>query len=60
MCIGLLKSESWKPSTRASTRALYRSVFINLVLTTVLQLLREPNPDDALVASIGTHVRLSF
>ncbi|PWN45547.1 putative UBC5-E2 ubiquitin-conjugating enzyme [Ceraceosorus guamensis] len=42
LCVGLLKSEAWKPSTKAST-----------VLLSIQQLLAEPNPDDALVASIA-------
>lgn len=50
LCVGLLKSESWKPSTKAST-----------VLLTIEQLIAEPDPDDALVASIGTsYLPLSF
>ncbi|KAI5480275.1 ubiquitin-conjugating enzyme E2 D/E [Pseudohyphozyma bogoriensis] len=42
LCIGLLKAEAWKPSTK-----------IDQVLRALLQLLEEPNPDDALVASIA-------
>ncbi|PWN99662.1 putative UBC5-E2 ubiquitin-conjugating enzyme [Tilletiopsis washingtonensis] len=42
MCVGLLKSEAWKPSTKAAT-----------ILLSIQQLLAEPNPDDALVASIA-------
>lgn len=42
MCVGLLKSEAWKPSTKAST-----------VLQSIQSLLAEPNPDDALVSSIA-------
>ncbi|EPQ32333.1 uncharacterized protein PFL1_00529 [Pseudozyma flocculosa PF-1] len=42
LCVGILKSEAWKPSTKAST-----------ILLSILQLLEEPNPDDALVASIA-------
>lgn len=36
MCIGILKSDSWKPSSR-----------IPNVLTAIQQLLLEPVPDDA-------------
>ncbi|KAN0066165.1 hypothetical protein ACQY0O_000259 [Thecaphora frezii] len=42
LCVGILKSEAWKPSTKAAT-----------ILLSVRQLLEEPNPDDALVASIA-------
>jgi len=42
MCIGILKSESWKPSSK-----------ILSVLIAVQDLLREPVPDDALEASIA-------
>ncbi|GJN88397.1 hypothetical protein Rhopal_001363-T1 [Rhodotorula paludigena] len=42
ICIGLLKSEAWKPSTK-----------IDHILRALVQLLQEPNPDDALVASIA-------
>ncbi|GAA6058302.1 hypothetical protein JCM3770_003727 [Rhodotorula araucariae] len=42
ICIGLLKSEAWKPSTK-----------IEQILRALVQLLQEPNPDDALVASIA-------
>ncbi|ORY78478.1 ubiquitin-conjugating enzyme/RWD-like protein [Leucosporidium creatinivorum] len=42
ICIGLLKAEAWKPSTK-----------IDAVLRALVQLLEEPNPDDALVASIA-------
>ncbi|KOS12593.1 ubiquitin conjugating enzyme [Malassezia pachydermatis] len=42
MCISLLKSDAWKPTTKATT-----------IITSVLQLLQEPHPDDALVASIA-------
>lgn len=42
LCVGILKSEAWKPSTKAVT-----------ILLSILQLLEEPNPDDALVASIA-------
>lgn len=42
LCIGLLKAEAWKPSTK-----------IDQVLRALIQLLEEPNPDDALVASIA-------
>ncbi|CDU23274.1 probable UBC5-E2 ubiquitin-conjugating enzyme [Sporisorium scitamineum] len=42
LCVGIIKSEAWKPSTKAVT-----------ILLSILQLLEEPNPDDALVASIA-------
>ena len=42
MCIGILKSEAWKPSSK-----------ILAVLVAVQDLLREPVPDDALEASIA-------
>ncbi|KDN37020.1 putative UBC5-E2 ubiquitin-conjugating enzyme [Tilletiaria anomala UBC 951] len=42
MCVGIVKSEAWKPSTKAQT-----------IILSILQLLQEPNPDDALVASIA-------
>ncbi|KAK4053690.1 hypothetical protein OIV83_001346 [Microbotryomycetes sp. JL201] len=42
ICIGLLKAEAWKPSTK-----------IDQVLRALVQLLIEPDPDDALVASIA-------
>jgi ubiquitin-protein ligase len=40
MCIGILKSEAWKPSSK----------ILNILLATQ-SLLVEPNPDDALEAS---------
>jgi len=42
ICIGLLKADQWKPSTK-----------IDQVIRSLVQLLEEPNPDDALVASIA-------
>jgi ubiquitin-conjugating enzyme E2 D/E len=42
ICVGLLKSESWKPATKLSQ-----------VLRALYNLLEEPNPDDALQASIA-------
>ncbi|KAK0541375.1 hypothetical protein OC835_000236 [Tilletia horrida] len=42
LCVGLLKAEAWKPSTKASS-----------ILMAISQLLSEPSPDDALVASIA-------
>ncbi|TIA75810.1 hypothetical protein E3P88_01275 [Wallemia ichthyophaga] len=42
ICIGLLKSESWKPTTR-----------VTQIFQAILQLLAEPNPDDPLDASIA-------
>ncbi|MBN6743424.1 hypothetical protein JKG47_23810, partial [Acidithiobacillus sp. MC6.1] len=42
MCIGILKADAWKPSSK-----------IMSVLTATQQLLSEPVPDDALEASIA-------
>ena len=42
MCIGILKADAWKPSSK-----------IMSVLTATQQLLAEPVPDDALEASIA-------
>ena len=42
MCLGMLKSDEWKPSTKISG-----------VLRTARNLLVEPNPDDAVEASIA-------
>ncbi|PWN91811.1 putative UBC5-E2 ubiquitin-conjugating enzyme [Acaromyces ingoldii] len=42
MCVGVIKAEAWKPSTKAST-----------ILLAVSQLLAEPNPDDALVTELA-------
>jgi ubiquitin-protein ligase len=42
MCIGILKADTWKPSSK-----------IMSVLTATQQLLSEPVPDDALEASIA-------
>ncbi|PWN37701.1 UBC-like protein [Meira miltonrushii] len=42
MCVALLKSEAWKPSTKTAT-----------VLLAMRQLLLEPAIEDALVASIA-------
>jgi ubiquitin-conjugating enzyme E2 D/E len=42
MCLGMLKSEEWKPSTKIAG-----------VLTTARNLLLEPNPDDAVEGSIA-------
>ncbi len=65
MCVGILKSDAWKPSTKAQTSELTplserempqdAEYFLSRpVLLSIMQLLQEPNPDDALVASIGT------
>ncbi|CEQ39987.1 SPOSA6832_01580 [Sporobolomyces salmonicolor] len=62
ICIGLLKAEAWKPSTkieqsqsssppRRSDESTYPTFLP--VLRALVQLLQEPNPDDALVASIA-------
>ena len=42
MCLGMLKSEEWKPSSRISG-----------ILRTARNLLSEPNPDDAVESSIA-------
>jgi len=42
LCIGLLKPDAWKPSIR-----------IEHVLRAIVNLLVEPNPEDAIVASIA-------
>ncbi|SGY72481.1 BQ5605_C005g03176 [Microbotryum silenes-dioicae] len=42
LCVGVLKAEAWKPSTK-----------IDQVLRALVQLLQEPNADDALVATIA-------
>lgn len=42
MCIGILKADAWKPSSK-----------IMSVLTATQQLLAEPVPDDALEAAIA-------
>ncbi|SCV69066.1 BQ2448_2086 [Microbotryum intermedium] len=52
LCVGVLKAEAWKPSTK-----------IDQVLRALVQLLQEPNPDDALVAAIAEQYnkeRLAF
>ncbi|ODN81702.1 hypothetical protein L202_02096 [Cryptococcus amylolentus CBS 6039] len=46
ICIGLLKTEQWKPATR-----------MEVVLSSVYNLLNEPNPDDPLSASIAEQYR---
>ncbi|ODO05255.1 ubiquitin-conjugating enzyme E2 D/E [Cryptococcus wingfieldii CBS 7118] len=46
ICIGLLKTEQWKPATR-----------MEIVLSSVYNLLNEPNPDDPLSASIAEQYR---
>lgn len=42
MCLGMLKSDEWKPSSKISG-----------VLRTARDLLVEPNPDDAVEGSIA-------
>lgn len=56
MCIGIIKSDAWKPSTKvaASTHTIVRTD--TAVIEAILLLLREPNPDDALMSAIGTPV----
>jgi ubiquitin-protein ligase len=46
MCLGMLKPEEWKPPTK-----------IVAVLEFARQLLREPNPDDAVEGNIAEHLR---
>ncbi|WVQ73193.1 hypothetical protein IAR50_002758 [Cryptococcus sp. DSM 104548] len=46
ICIGLLKTEQWKPATK-----------MEIVLSSVYNLLNEPNPDDPLSASIAEQYR---
>lgn len=46
MCIGIMKSDAWKPSTKVSA-----------IIEAILQLLREPQPDDALSTEVGTSER---
>lgn len=42
MCLGMLRDSEWKPSTK-----------MNAVLEFIRQLLREPDPDDAIEAKIA-------
>ncbi|KAK6366532.1 hypothetical protein LTS17_010618 [Exophiala oligosperma] len=46
MCLGMLKDSEWKPSTKMSA-----------VLEFARQLLKEPNPDDAVEAKIAEQYR---
>ena len=46
MCLGMLKPDEWKPPTKMSA-----------VLEFARQLLREPNPDDAVEAKIAEQYR---
>jgi ubiquitin-protein ligase len=46
MCLGMLKPEEWKPPTK-----------IAAVLEFARQLLREPNPDDAVEGRIAEELR---
>ncbi len=46
MCLAMLKSEEWKPSSRISS-----------VLQTARNLLVEPNPDDAVETAIAEQYR---
>ncbi|KGB74881.1 ubiquitin-conjugating enzyme E2 D/E [Cryptococcus deuterogattii 99/473] len=46
ICIGLLKTEQWKPATK-----------MDYVLREIYNLLAEPNPDDPLVTSIAEQYR---
>ena len=47
MCLGMLKPDEWKPSTK-----------IAAVLEFARQLLQEPNPDDAVEEKIAQQYRL--
>ncbi|TYJ58515.1 hypothetical protein B9479_000723 [Cryptococcus floricola] len=66
ICIGLLKTEQWKPATRMeigvlasldSLLCLLLILYVNTVLSSVYNLLNEPNPDDPLIASIAEQYR---
>ncbi|KAL7423121.1 hypothetical protein Q5752_002420 [Cryptotrichosporon argae] len=46
ICIGVLKAEQWKPSTKMST-----------ILLSIYDLIETPNPDDPLVTSIAEQYR---
>ncbi|WWD18445.1 hypothetical protein CI109_102897 [Kwoniella shandongensis] len=46
ICIGLLKTENWKPATK-----------MLIVLMELYNLIKEPNPDDPLVSSIADQYR---
>jgi len=46
MCLGLLRPEAWKPATKIAD-----------VLRFTMQLLHEPNPDDAVEQSIAAEYR---
>lgn len=46
MCLGLLRPEAWKPATKIAD-----------VLRFALQLLTEPNPDDAVEQGIAKDYR---
>ncbi|WFC96471.1 signal peptidase I [Malassezia brasiliensis] len=46
MCMGLLKSDMWKPSTKTAT-----------ILSAIYQLLAQPDPDDSLVPAIAEQFR---
>ncbi|WRT67752.1 uncharacterized protein IL334_004724 [Kwoniella shivajii] len=46
LCIGLLKTENWKPATKMSG-----------VLQSIYDLIETPNPDDPLVSSIAEQYR---
>jgi ubiquitin-protein ligase len=46
MCLGMLKADEWKPPTK-----------ISAVLEFARQLLREPNPDDAVEGRIAEELR---
>lgn len=56
ICVGVLKLEAWKPSTKMTSsecRVVHRDVCADrLVLLSLYDLLQAPNPDDALVTSI--------
>ena len=46
MCLGMLKADQWKPSTKLAA-----------VLEFTRQLLKEPNPEDAVEAKIADMYR---
>jgi ubiquitin-protein ligase len=47
MCLGMLKPDQWKPSTK-----------ITAVLEFTRQLLKEPNPDDAVETTIAEQYKV--
>ncbi|KAJ8325796.1 hypothetical protein BDV3_000965 [Batrachochytrium dendrobatidis] len=49
ICLGLIKTDAWKPSTKLSE-----------VLMAVVQILTEPNPEDPLVPAIAEQFRQDY